>query len=152
MPIRRRISADQELTPANVIEQREAAERLAVRAADDRGIFDPTTDPFPGCYLDVQCVPREHAREIALGMAHADGVAEPKQMQTQDLLAMVRLPNNPSDSVERKYRDRIRSPMTGIRAFCVECQGGSPRAVSNCDKLSCPLWAFRMGRNRFRNK
>lgn len=45
------------------------------------------------------------------------------------------------------YIDRIHSPVTAIRAMCVECMGGMVRAIKVCPSTGCPLWAFRMGVN-----
>lgn len=47
---------------------------------------------------------------------------------------------------ERFYRNRIRSPLTAIRAYCVLCEGGS-QASSNCTGTQCPLWPYRKGKN-----
>jgi hypothetical protein len=150
MAIRRRVSGDQVLTPANVIEQQEAQARLATRAADTRGIFDPKKDPYPGSTPDTMGIEREDAREVMMALSYGGDQPEPNAMRVQDILVNLRMMNNPGDSVERTYRTRIASPLTGIRAFCVECKGGSPRGVAKCDMVSCPLWSFRMGRNRFR--
>jgi len=46
-----------------------------------------------------------------------------------------------------EYIDKISSPITGIRAFCVQCMGGMVRAIADCPATSCPLYAFRMGKN-----
>ena len=152
MPIRRRVSGEQALIPANVIEQREAQERLAVRASDKRGVHDPKVDPFPGSHMDRMLVEREHARAILLELTFDEPKPDPKEMRVQDLLANLRMSSNPGERVEQVYRNRVASPLTGIRAFCVQCQSFSPRAVAKCDMVSCPLWSFRMGRNRFRSK
>ncbi len=39
-------------------------------------------------------------------------------------------------------------PLTGIRRFCLECQGDSPKAVRECPDRQCPLWAWRMAAAR----
>lgn len=33
-----------------------------------------------------------------------------------------------------------------IRKECLNCQGGSPRAVKVCPISDCPLWVYRIGR------
>lgn len=44
-----------------------------------------------------------------------------------------------------------------IRAFCIECMGGSMTEVENCTAPRCPLFEFRRGkdpmpsRNRHKN-
>jgi len=39
------------------------------------------------------------------------------------------------------------SPLTAIRAFCLECVGFNHAEVSKCKSKDCPLWYFRMKRN-----
>lgn len=56
------------------------------------------------------------------------------------------------DHVENKYKEKVRSPLTGVRAFCVKCQGGTISFVRDCAAVSCPLWPFRMGNNPFFGK
>lgn len=73
----------------------------------------------------------------------------PKQIPLGDLLTLVRKPQN-NETVDKVYRNRIRSRQTAIRAFCVLCIGGSPKAVRMCVKVDCPLWLFRLGSNPFR--
>lgn len=125
------------------------------RAEDFRGVFNPKQDPFPGSLADILS---NGDRRLAGGVlrhvayTQPDTVAYPKDVKVQDLLAQARIPYNYGDSVEQSYRDRIRSPLTGIRAFCVECRGGSPRAVKTCDVMECPFWVFRMGKNAIRGR
>ena len=40
-----------------------------------------------------------------------------------------------------------RSPMKGIRAFCLECCGGSSNEVKLCISKNCALYPFRFGKN-----
>lgn len=49
------------------------------------------------------------------------------------------------------------SPIKAIRAFCMDCMGGSKTAeqgsIGSCrSKGRCPLWPFRFGKNPFINK
>lgn len=39
------------------------------------------------------------------------------------------------------------SPVKAIRAWCLECEGGSPKAVRLCSNDKCHLYLYRMGRN-----
>ena len=41
---------------------------------------------------------------------------------------------------------RLLTPVRAIRQKCLECQGGSRKAVRNCAD-GCPLHPYRMGRN-----
>ena len=38
-----------------------------------------------------------------------------------------------------------RSPLKAVRTFCVECQGDSFPAVTECRDLACPFYAYRHG-------
>ena len=142
MAIRARISANLD----NVIT---VETKPKVNIKDNRGSFDPKGRPYDGSMLDHMGVPQEEARTTLMRMAsqNPDGLAVPKDLPVQDLLSFLRLPNNPGHSVELTYRNRVRSPLTAIRAWCVECKGFSPKAVAKCDAVSCPYWALRMGRN-----
>lgn len=37
----------------------------------------------------------------------------------------------------------VKDPVLAIRRFCLECQGGSSRAVRTCTDTRCPLWDWR---------
>ena len=40
----------------------------------------------------------------------------------------------------------IRTPIKSIRAYCIECQGGSFKEVRLCTSNDCALYAYRMGK------
>ena len=44
------------------------------------------------------------------------------------------------------------NPVKAIRAFCVECCGGSSNEVKLCPSVRCALYPFRFGKNPFRAK
>ena len=46
----------------------------------------------------------------------------------------------------------ITNPVKAIRAFCLDCCGGSPYEVKDCTARDCFLYPFRLGRNPFRTK
>lgn len=46
----------------------------------------------------------------------------------------------------------ITSPLKAIRAFCIDCMGGSVREIKLCTAPKCPLYAFRMGKNPYRKR
>lgn len=73
-----------------------------------------------------------------------------KEIPTKDLRIISHLSGD--DPLNLKYADRIKSPTTGIRAFCINCQGGSVAGVRNCTAVSCPLYPFRMANNPFLGK
>lgn len=149
MAIRSRISKDAnvESVTANVISK--------VNINDSRGTADPKRDAYAGSTLDRMGVPEDMARPVVKGMAYnsSNGLAHPKDLPVQDLLSFARIMDNPGWNVEYTYRKRVRSPLTGIRGFCVvTCQSGSPKAVQQCAAMSCPLWAHRMGSNPHHGK
>jgi len=39
------------------------------------------------------------------------------------------------------------TPLKAIRQNCLECVGNSCKEVRECDKLDCPLYSYRMGKN-----
>ena len=39
------------------------------------------------------------------------------------------------------------TPVKSIRKMCLECTGGRPGLVRNCEITDCPLYFFRMGKN-----
>jgi hypothetical protein len=153
MAIRKRISHGAELAPDtgddNVINH---------RAFDDRGVVDPTSDVIGKSYITDMLGPdadgetiRGVIGTISFNVAQAGQQPAPTEMRTVDILANTRVMFSPGFNVERTYRNRIRSPLTGIRAMCVVvCHSGSPKAVASCSNMSCPLWAFRMGKNGLR--
>lgn len=96
-------------------------------------------------------IPEDQIRLVALSKSYHLGNIPPKEMRVEDVLAMVRAPNR-DDNVETFYRNRIKSPLTGIRAYCVLCSSGSPKMANLCGKTSCPLWPFRFGKNPFFGK
>lgn len=44
------------------------------------------------------------------------------------------------------------NPVKAIRAFCVDCCGGSTNEVKLCPSVRCALYPFRFGRNPYRTK
>ncbi len=111
-------------------------------------------DMYAGSTYDQMGIVPDKAVPSAMHLssmaANAGNSPLPHEQFTQDLLAQLRLSHNKSD-LEDRYRARIRSPLTGVRAFCVtQCQCGGVKAVTECGAVSCPLWALRMGQNGYR--
>ena len=48
------------------------------------------------------------------------------------------------------YRIGKRPPIKVIRQFCLECMGGSPSLVRECEKEDCPMHFYRFGKNQAR--
>lgn len=44
------------------------------------------------------------------------------------------------------------NPVKAIRAFCVDCCGGSVYEVKLCTAPNCALYPFRLGKNPYRTK
>lgn len=42
--------------------------------------------------------------------------------------------------------------LKAIRAKCVDCSGGSASEANKCTAITCPLWAYRLGKNPWRKK
>lgn len=39
------------------------------------------------------------------------------------------------------------TPLSAIKAFCVDCLGGQAKLVKGCTSKNCPLWPYRTGHN-----
>ena len=119
-----------------------------------RDTFDPRKDPFPGSELEPYGEDAHEAMPVQRFIGWDEGMKHqtplPVDTPIQTLLARVRTPYNKHESVEERYRKRIKSPLSAIRAFCVECEGFSPKAVGKCASVRCPLWPFRLGTNGMR--
>lgn len=89
---------------------------------------------------------------VMFSLACNNQTPHPKDMNVGDLLRGVQYVQNANDPqfgrIEEFYRGRIRSPLTAIRAFCVLNEGG-PKMANACPNTTCPLWAFRTGKNGF---
>lgn len=46
----------------------------------------------------------------------------------------------------------ITSPVKAIRAFCLECCGGSSQEVKDCTSRRCVLKPFRFGKNPYHKR
>ncbi len=106
--------------------------------------------------FDEQYLLEPEIRRSATRVLYA-GV-DPKTIPTGDLLYISkRCPplvniGATSNSIAQKYADRIKGPLTGLRAYCVDCQGGVPLMVRECANMQCPHWPFRLGFNPFFGK
>lgn len=47
---------------------------------------------------------------------------------------------------KKTFRDHHATPVTSIRAFCLQCVGFSPKEVELCTAPECPLFPYRMGK------
>lgn len=88
-----------------------------------------------------------YRRELIRAIYH-NAIA--KEIHAKDLRIITAYTSD--DYADTKYVERIKSPVTGIRAYCVNCQGGQIAAVRNCGNGGCPLFPFRMGSNPFYGK
>lgn len=75
---------------------------------------------------------------------------EPKEIPGEDLKIMAEYTSD--DYKELRYFLRAHSPVTAIRAYCMNCQSHSIASVRNCTNGICPLYPFRMGSNPFYGK
>lgn len=53
----------------------------------------------------------------------------------------------PDDDAKKKT-----NPVKAIRAFCIDCCGGSAYEVKLCTAPKCALYPFRLGKNPYRTK
>lgn len=44
------------------------------------------------------------------------------------------------------------NPVKAIREYCLQCSGGSSNEVKLCQIGTCPLYAFRFGKNPYRQR
>ena len=44
------------------------------------------------------------------------------------------------------------NPVKAIREYCLQCSGGSSNEVKLCQIETCPLYAFRFGKNPYRQR
>jgi hypothetical protein len=75
--------------------------------------------------------------------------ADPRILSKDKLREVCNQPLH-EDALVDKYRARVKNPATAIRAYCIDCQGGSVAGVKECAMLTCPLWNFRMGTDPLR--
>lgn len=75
---------------------------------------------------------------------------DPKDIPLPDLILIAA--HTAGDHINTKYANKIRSPLTAIRAMCYWCQGEDISGVRNCTAMSCVLFPFRMGKNPFFGK
>jgi hypothetical protein len=150
MAIRKRFSA------GKTEEVSDEVNLLKLRAGDSRGVFNPASDPTPGSIVERTAMGAEphQRRSIVRAVAHSASQQgkqhDPRDMRVQDLLALVRIPEDNNSSIEDRYRDRINSPLSAIRAKCLDCQAYSVNDIRECYRVDCALWPFRMGTNGLR--
>lgn len=75
--------------------------------------------------------------------------ANPKEVPFDEMVESLHDMDH-GDSIINKYQKRIKNRATGIRAYCVWCQGGHVAGVAECAAVTCPLHPFRMGKDPLR--
>lgn len=76
--------------------------------------------------------------------------ANPKKIDFELLRDHIRASVSFDDAATNKYREKISSRATAIRAMCVHCQGGYLPGIKECASITCPLHPFRMGKDPLR--
>lgn len=109
--------------------------------------------------MNNQVIRRVH-RPVAV-QKPVEPVVEPEELEPEDP-EEVEEPEEPEgeekltgpdyQAIIEKYKARVRSPKTAIRAKCVECMGGVVSDVAKCTCTGCPLFAFRKGKNPFHSR
>lgn len=92
-------------------------------------------------------------RGLAGGVFYAG--ENPKSVPMGDLSFMQRQScwNEDISSIGQKYRERIKGPLTAIRAYCItRCMNNQTELVRTCNDCTCAFWSFRMGSNPFFGK
>ncbi len=84
-------------------------------------------------------------------IGHIYAGCDPKKVPNEHLQHAVRFPTS-VDFHHNASLNRVKNVNTGIRAFCIRCQGGDTVSVRNCPSAICPLFPFRMGKNPFYGK
>lgn len=88
---------------------------------------------------------RKKEEETLVDNANEEEVLEPDGKRTEERV-------DAEMRIIAKYKDRIKNPITAIRAHCVECFGAAVREVADCPSTDCALWPFRMGKNTMHSK
>lgn len=52
----------------------------------------------------------------------------------------------------RKLGHKQRPLLKVMRAFCMDCMGGSMSEIKKCTSIGCDLWPYRMGKDPFRRR
>ena len=55
--------------------------------------------------------------------------------------------NDSDQFMDKEMKDKTVTPLRAIRAKCLECAGGKPSVVRNCESVDCSLHRFRKGHN-----
>lgn len=81
----------------------------------------------------------------------AAAVPEVKEEPAVELISAKVVENHArdQDAIVRKYTERAKSPLTAIRAMCVQCMGGYIAEIRRCVDSDCALHAFRDGKNPY---
>lgn len=77
--------------------------------------------------------------------------ADPRGIPAGELREHIHAKEVSDDPLLVKYKARINNRATAIRAYCVWCMGGDTAAVRRCPTMTCPLHAFRMGKDPLRS-
>ena len=59
---------------------------------------------------------------------------------------------NKQAALQTEESKEIKNPVKAIRAFCIDCCGGSSNEVKLCTAPKCALYPFRLGKNPYRTK
>ena len=96
-------------------------------------------------------------------MRHTEQMIMPARIKGRLTLKMELIVTNPDGSTEGVHpndipREQIiaefpaRSVTEAIRAKCLDCSVYQVGEIRKCTAVGCPLWPFRMGKNRFSNR
>ena len=87
-----------------------------------------------------------YLKTVVIEMVHAGD--DPKEVPIEHLKYAQQHPSMEFPE-NGEMSARVKNPVSGIRAFCMICQGGSAPGVRYCTAIQCALFPFRMGKNPF---
>jgi hypothetical protein len=97
-------------------------------------------------------IPKLEQRYLVTVARELYGGKDPAEVPRGDLDVILGLHNDGAEPEEIEYKERVKNPVSAVRAFCVQCMGGSVAYVTDCTAVTCMLWPFRMGHNAFYGK
>jgi hypothetical protein len=86
---------------------------------------------------------------IYLNYRPTDKGMNPKEVPVEHMRWAMMHPLQGGSFLTKEQGQRVDSPIKGIRAFCLNCQGNDNAGVRECAAINCQFWPFRMGTNVF---
>lgn len=142
MPIKKRNVSS---SAAPIIETENMAKFPFIEAKPKKPVEDT------GIFEGKDTLPPSYARGFGNLAESCGDTPTDIPLSVADRFKLLRVANDTSTATEQRYRNRVRNRQTAVTAFCVTC-AGTRKAVTECAAITCPLWAFRTGKNPYRTK